>query len=82
MPQKKQILEGSQAIALVVKNIDPAVVSAYPITPQTHIVEDLAKFKDETFSEESKVEVNTIDTIETMKELFSKKKDMDLVKVL
>lgn len=45
MPQKKQILEGSQAIALVVKNIDPAVVSAYPITPQTHIVEDLAKFK-------------------------------------
>ena len=36
----------------------------------------LAKFKDETFSEESKVEVNTIDTIETMKELFSKKKDI------
>ncbi len=45
MPQKKQILEGSQAIALVIKNIEPAVVSAYPITPQTHIVEDLAKFK-------------------------------------
>ena len=36
----------------------------------------LAKFKDETFSEESKVEVNTIDTIEAMKELFSKKKDI------
>lgn len=35
----------------------------------------LAKFKDETFSEESKVEVNTIDTIEDMKKLFSKKKD-------
>ena len=35
----------------------------------------LAKFKDETVSEESKVEVNTIDTIEDMKELFSKKKD-------
>jgi len=35
----------------------------------------LAKFKDETFSEESKVEVNTIDTIEDMKELFLKKKD-------
>lgn len=45
MPQKKQILEGSQAIALIVNNIEPAVVSAYPITPQTHIVEDLAKFK-------------------------------------
>ncbi|HEX9025433.1 MAG TPA: DNA polymerase I [Clostridium sp.] len=35
----------------------------------------LAKFKDETFSEESKVEINTIDTIEDMKELFLKKKD-------
>ena len=41
----KQILEGSRAIALTIKNIEPAVVSAYPITPQTHIVEDLAKFK-------------------------------------
>ncbi len=39
------ILEGSRAIALTIKNIKPAVVSAYPITPQTHIVEDLAKFK-------------------------------------
>lgn len=45
MNNKKQILEGSQAIALIIKNIEPAVVSAYPITPQTHIVEDLAKFK-------------------------------------
>lgn len=42
---QQQILEGSRAIALTVKNIRPAVVSAYPITPQTHIVEDLAKFK-------------------------------------
>lgn len=41
----KQILEGSRAIAEVIKNINPDVVSAYPITPQTHIVEDLAKFK-------------------------------------
>ena len=40
-----QILEGSNAIARVIKNIRPAVVSAYPITPQTHIVEDLAQFK-------------------------------------
>lgn len=42
---KNQILEGSRAIALTIKNINPAVISAYPITPQTHIVEDLAKFK-------------------------------------
>jgi pyruvate ferredoxin oxidoreductase alpha subunit len=48
MPKNKsnrQILEGSQAIAQTINNIKPAVVSAYPITPQTHIVEDLAKFK-------------------------------------
>jgi len=41
----RQILEGSRAIALTIKNISPDVISAYPITPQTHIVEDLAKFK-------------------------------------
>lgn len=41
----KKILEGSQAISHVINNIKPDVVSAYPITPQTHIVEDLAKLK-------------------------------------
>ena len=41
----KKILEGSQAIAQTINNIKPAVISAYPITPQTHIVEDLAKLK-------------------------------------
>lgn len=41
----KTILEGSHAIAETVKNCKPQVISAYPITPQTHIVEDLAKFK-------------------------------------
>ncbi len=40
-----RILEGSNAISEVVKNIGIDVVSAYPITPQTHIVEDLAKAK-------------------------------------
>ena len=42
---KRQILEGSRVISLTIKNIGPAVISAYPITPQTHIVEDLAKLK-------------------------------------
>jgi len=42
---KTQFLEGSQAVSLTIANIQPDVVSAYPITPQTHIVEDLAKFK-------------------------------------
>ena len=43
----KQILEGSHAVAEIVRRLKPAVVSAYPITPQTHIVEDLAKMKAE-----------------------------------
>ncbi len=42
---QREILEGSRAVALTIKNIVPNVISAYPITPQTHIVEDLAKIK-------------------------------------
>lgn len=45
MSKDYYLLEGSRAIATVIKNISPAVVSAYPITPQTHIVEDLAKLR-------------------------------------
>ena len=37
----KQI-EGSHAVAEAVAKCRPNVISAYPITPQTHIVEDLA----------------------------------------
>lgn len=44
---KTQLLEGSQAIAQTIKNLEPGVISAYPITPQTHIVETLAKYKAE-----------------------------------
>ena len=40
----KEFLEGSQAIAKAVKLCKPGVISAYPITPQTHIVEELAQF--------------------------------------
>lgn len=36
-------LEGSQAIARTVALCRPQVVAAYPITPQTHIVEGIAK---------------------------------------
>ncbi len=35
--------EGSQAIARAVARCRPQVVAAYPITPQTHIVEGIAK---------------------------------------
>ncbi|MGD2126443.1 MAG: transketolase C-terminal domain-containing protein [Desulfobacteraceae bacterium] len=38
-----RVLEGSEAVALAVKACRPHVVSAYPISPQTHIVERLAK---------------------------------------
>ncbi len=37
----KQI-EGSQAVAFSVAHCDPEVIAAYPISPQTHIVEQLS----------------------------------------
>jgi pyruvate ferredoxin oxidoreductase alpha subunit len=39
----KEFVEGSHAIAQIIRIIQPGVISAYPITPQTHIVEDLAQ---------------------------------------
>ena len=39
-----EITEGSHAVAEAVRLCRPQVVSAYPITPQTHIVEALADF--------------------------------------
>ena len=39
----QKALEGSQAIAQAVALCRPQVVSAYPITPQTHIVENLSR---------------------------------------
>ncbi len=39
----KEFLEGSQAVARAVDLARPGVISAYPITPQTHIVEELAQ---------------------------------------
>ena len=39
----RQALEGSDAIARAVALCRPAVVAAYPITPQTHIVENISR---------------------------------------
>ena len=39
----KRVVEGSYAVAEAVKLCEPKVIAAYPITPQTHIVEELAK---------------------------------------
>ncbi|MFZ5364797.1 MAG: pyruvate ferredoxin oxidoreductase [Patescibacteria group bacterium] len=41
----KKFLEGSQAVAEVIKLVKPDVVAVYPITPQTHIIEALAQYK-------------------------------------
>ncbi len=41
----KYCIEGSNAVARTVNLCRPGVVSAYPITPQTHIVEDLSKLR-------------------------------------
>ena len=38
----EEFLEGSLAVGEIVKLCKPGVISAYPITPQTHIVEELA----------------------------------------
>lgn len=38
------VIHGSRAVAEAVKLCDVDVIAAYPITPQTHISEDLAKF--------------------------------------
>ncbi len=38
----REFLEGSRAVAEAVRMCKPGVISAYPITPQTHIVEELA----------------------------------------
>jgi len=40
---KLSVMEGSMAIAQAVRVCRPAVISAYPITPQTHIIEFLAQ---------------------------------------
>ena len=38
----RELLEGSLGVAEAVRLCKPGVISAYPITPQTHIVEELA----------------------------------------
>ena len=40
----KRVLEGSQAVAEAVKLAKVQVISAYPITPQTHIVEYISEY--------------------------------------
>lgn len=44
MTKKMTVVEGSYTVAHAVKVCRPNVISAYPITPQTHIVEDLSQF--------------------------------------
>jgi pyruvate ferredoxin oxidoreductase alpha subunit len=39
----KKVIEGSHAIAEAVKLCEPGLIAAYPITPQTHIIERLSE---------------------------------------
>jgi pyruvate ferredoxin oxidoreductase alpha subunit len=41
--KSREILQGSVAIAETVKAVEPGVIAVYPITPQTHILEHLAR---------------------------------------
>ena len=43
----RKMIEGSRAVAEAVALCRPGVVSAYPITPQTHIVEELSQINAE-----------------------------------
>jgi pyruvate ferredoxin oxidoreductase alpha subunit len=45
--EKKIVMTGGQAVALALKQINPDVMPAYPITPQTPIIETFAKFQAE-----------------------------------
>jgi len=40
----KKIATGNKAVAEAVKQVQPGVIAAYPITPQTEIVEQIAEF--------------------------------------
>jgi pyruvate ferredoxin oxidoreductase alpha subunit len=39
----KKVIEGSNAVAEAVKLCEPGVIAAYPITPQTHIIERISE---------------------------------------
>ena len=43
LKEERMLLEGSQAVAESVARCRPNVIAAYPITPQTHIVAELAQ---------------------------------------
>ena len=40
----RKVITGSEAAAQAVKLVEPKVIAAYPITPQTYIIERLAEF--------------------------------------
>lgn len=40
----RRVLTAAEAVAYAVKAVKPGVISAYPITPQTHVIEKLAEF--------------------------------------
>ncbi len=44
MKERISVIEGSMAVAEAIRACNPGVISAYPISPQTHIVEYISDF--------------------------------------
>ncbi|HCJ10168.1 MAG TPA: hypothetical protein DHW14_03240, partial [Clostridiales bacterium] len=42
--RRRTALTGNEAVALAMRQVEPDVVAAYPITPQTDIVQFFASF--------------------------------------
>ncbi|MEA3229610.1 MAG: pyruvate ferredoxin oxidoreductase, partial [archaeon] len=54
-----KVIEGSMAVAEAVRLCNPDVIAAYPITPQTHIVEYLAKMSADGTLKSKHIEVES-----------------------
>ena len=53
------VITGAEAVAHAVKVCQPQVVAAYPITPQTHIIEKLADYVTKGELEASYIQVES-----------------------
>jgi len=55
----KKVIEGSMAAAIAAKQGRPLVIPMYPITPQTHVSENLAQFKADGYLDAETIEVES-----------------------
>ncbi len=59
MIMAKKVIDGSRAVAEAVRLCRPDVVAAYPITPQTHIVQELANMNADGTLDSKHIEVES-----------------------